>query len=70
MSRKDFELIAAIIRGLCPGALSEDNHAMMQWRATIKAFKHDLWMTNRRFDVDRFERACQPGANVRSRKAA
>jgi hypothetical protein len=70
MSKKDFELIASIIQGLCPGALSEDNRAMMQWRDTIKAFKHNLWMTNRRFDVDRFERACQPGANVRSRKAA
>jgi len=61
MSRKDFELIASIIQDLCPGALSEDNRAMMQWRATIKAFRAELWATNSRFDGARFERACQPG---------
>jgi hypothetical protein len=70
MSKKDFELIASILQGLHPGALSEDNRAMMQWRATVNEFKHNLRMTNRRFDAARFECACQPGANVKSRKVA
>jgi hypothetical protein len=64
MSKKDFELIASIIQDLWPGALSEDNRAMMQWRATVDAFRSQLSATNSRFDGVRFERACYPGAKA------
>ncbi len=71
MSKKDFELIATILQKCHPGAaLSSDNRAVIQWQDTVKAFRAELWATNGRFDSERFERACQPGANVKSRRAA
>jgi hypothetical protein len=70
MSKKDFELIATILQNCHPGvALSSDNRAVIQWSGTVKAFRDELWATNNRFDGDRFERACQPGANVKRRVA-
>lgn len=51
MSRKDYELIAEIIRGLELDAELHDQVA--------RAFAFNLTPTNHRFNVDRFVRACR-----------
>jgi len=38
-----------------------------QWQCTIQCLANMLASDNGRFDRGRFERACEPGANVRAR---
>lgn len=51
MTRKDFELIASVLRRL-PGKV---NKGMV-----VDAFRQELVRTNSRFDSDRFTKACFP----------
>lgn len=61
MSRKDFELIAATIKGLIPGDMADTNAPVFSvyhrqhvaWR-----FAEALRRTNNRFNAERFLRAC------------
>jgi hypothetical protein len=41
--------------------------ALDQWQCTIKCLANMLAQDNGRFERERFERACEPGANVRAR---
>lgn len=69
--QRHFEAIAQMMQECHPGAhLSADNRAIVQWYATRHQMVLLFMRSNPRFDVGRFERACLPGADVRSRKAA
>lgn len=63
MTRKDFELIADILRGAVPAwgpdITAEEfagQRAQHEWTVTV--FAHRLRATNPRFDVARFKAAC------------
>lgn len=67
-TKRDYEAIAQVMQDAHPGAaLSKDNRAVIQWSETVKDFAEMLERDNSSFDIIRFVRACQPGANVRAR---
>jgi len=70
--QRHFEAIAQMMQETHPGAHLDAvmNLSARQWYATRAAMVNLFLRHNSRFDVARFERACMPGANVRSRKAA
>lgn len=54
MTRKDFELIADVMKRTRPASAKERE----QWMKTVSAMAYSLASTNSRFDHDRFVRAC------------
>ena len=56
MTRKDFELIAEVIRTAHPTSFGEANRAYLAC-----LFADRLMETNPRFNVDRFLKACNTG---------
>ena len=58
MSKKNYEAAASIIQREADPVLRD---------AMVAAFSYFFRTDNSRFDQDRFERACCPGANVRAR---
>ena len=62
MTKKDYERAARIVQDIAGCGFPERaNHARYAFR--------DLFLgDNPRFDEARFQRACEPGANVRARR--
>jgi hypothetical protein len=59
MPRKDFRLIAEVIRSLPSFDVKElDNADCVRFSAMVARFSEALARTNSRFDADRFARAC------------
>jgi hypothetical protein len=58
MTRKDYEIIAAVLRRTKPvgSNWSKDNYA--SWRGIVREFAEQLALGNSRFQADRFEAAC------------
>ena len=68
MSKKHFQAFAAMMQVLHPwGAGSINGPERIQWMHTRDALASTLAGFNPKFDRGRFERACEPGANVRVR---
>lgn len=67
MTKKDYERIALVFQKLRPHP--PDTPLGYQWEHMRFHFAEMLAADNPRFDVERFKRACQPGANVRARTA-
>jgi hypothetical protein len=62
MTRKDFELIARVIRQT-RDVSTEDSPEFIEGQLTMndavaQALAAELWATNERFDADRFRKAC------------
>lgn len=60
MTRKDFELIARVLRDSKPDDLLlryVESHAIA-WNGIVQRFANELQKTNLRFDVDKFRDAC------------
>lgn len=73
--QRHFEAIAQIMQELKPRVMPNEPGAaefdrLRQWTLTVNALSKLFASTNDRFSLGRFERACEPGANVRARKAA
>jgi predicted thioredoxin/glutaredoxin len=64
--QRHFEAIATMMQDLQP---VDEPDAFLQWLQTRAALGRLFMRENPRFDVGRFERACEPGANVRKRSA-
>ncbi len=67
--QRHFEAIAQMMQEIKPCFAIEDAE-LEQWTRTRDALVRLFVRHNNSFDVSRFERACEPGANVRARKAA
>jgi hypothetical protein len=66
--KRHYEAIATTMQEAHPGiGLSADNRAVIQWSETVKDFAEMFERDNPHFDIIRFVRACEPGANVRAR---
>ena len=64
MTKKDYEKIALVFQASKP----EGNaFHYAQWAIDRSTMADMLERNNPRFDRERFERACEPGANVRAR---
>jgi hypothetical protein len=70
-AKRHYEAIATVMQEAHPGAgLSTDNRAVVQWSETCRDLAEMFARDNHAFAIIRFMRACVPGANVRTRKAA
>jgi len=56
MTRKDFELIAGILKAQRPFAQTDDERNLLN--DTVKVFAERLKATNQQFNAERFIRAC------------
>lgn len=72
--QRHFEAIAQMMQELHPRQGDETDQQWLgrerQWIATVNALSSLFARHNDRFMLGRFERACEPGANVRARKAS
>lgn len=67
-AKRHYEAIAEAMQEACPRSREPDLSAReQQWRFTVEALADTFAGDNGMFKRDRFERACQPGANVRAR---
>lgn len=70
MTKKDIELIAKILYDSKPVTsdifISERGR---QWTKTVNAFSEALALENPRFQLGKFERACETGEGIRQEVA-
>jgi hypothetical protein len=65
-NERHYEAIALIFQQEKPKP-NWDANKLAQWTVMLNAFSEMLARDNSRFKLGRFERACEPGANVRAR---
>lgn len=63
MTRGHYEFLAETLQDIHASEIVTDE----QYTAIVERFADYLRSTNSGFNTARFERACQPGANVRAR---
>lgn len=69
--QRHFEAIARMMQDLkAEGETDFATGARLQWGATCEAMCDLFSQHNPNFDRERFKRACEPGANVKARRAA
>lgn len=69
-SKKHYEAIAQRLQGTHPSVVyASDLEVEAQWERDCLVLASLFRQDNPNFDVDRFLQACEPGANVRARKA-
>jgi hypothetical protein len=68
MTKKDFEFIARILFEAKPIA-SQESERGRQWTKTVNAFSEALAQENPRFNLGKFERACETGEGIRAKAA-
>ena len=69
-TKKHYEAIARVMQStkVIDAAEPADLTRVDQWHADVHALTNLFARDRDAFDRDRFERACEPGANVRTRK--
>lgn len=65
-AKRHYEAIATVMQNCKPRPIPLFNEAG-QWYTTVYHLSEMLARDNPQFKRDRFERACEPGANVRAR---
>jgi hypothetical protein len=65
-AKRHYEAIAIVMQNAHPGVWTA-GRPVNQWAETIKDLAEMFERDNSQFDIIRFFRACQPGANVRAR---
>lgn len=63
MTRKDFQFIARVLHDAKPIA-SDTSERGRQWTKTINCFSEALAQENPRFNLGKFERACETGDGI------
>jgi hypothetical protein len=58
MTRRDFVLIADVLKGVRPPDEPDRGDETILWRRTVKAFASALHNQNAGFNYDRFIKAC------------
>lgn len=69
-NKRHYEAIAQVLQEIKPPTDDKFTPMHRQWIITINELSRLFARDNSGFQLGRFERACEPGANVRARKAA